>query len=39
MIFGLTDETLANHMLVAVTELRSKEEIDAFAKELGDCHA
>ncbi|MEW4222410.1 aminomethyl-transferring glycine dehydrogenase subunit GcvPA [Rossellomorea marisflavi] len=36
---GLTDETLANHMLVAVTELRSKEEIDAFAKELGDYHA
>ncbi|WP_430494160.1 aminomethyl-transferring glycine dehydrogenase subunit GcvPA [Rossellomorea marisflavi] len=36
---GLADETLANHMLVAVTELRSKEEIDAFAKELGDYHA
>lgn len=36
---GLSDETLANHMLVAVTELRSKEEIDAFAKELGDYHA
>jgi glycine dehydrogenase subunit 1 len=25
-------------MLVAVTELRSKEEIDAFVAELGDCH-
>lgn len=30
---------LANHMLVAVTELRTKEEIDTFAKELGDYHA
>lgn len=27
---------LLNHMLVAVTELRTKEEIDAFAQELGD---
>ncbi|CAH0345712.1 aminomethyl-transferring glycine dehydrogenase subunit GcvPA [Bacillus sp. CECT 9360] len=27
---------LKNHMLVAVTELRTKEEIDAFAAELGD---
>ncbi|MGE7601249.1 aminomethyl-transferring glycine dehydrogenase subunit GcvPA [Peribacillus sp. NPDC097675] len=26
---------LPNHMLVAVTELRTKEEIDAFAQELG----
>jgi glycine dehydrogenase subunit 1 len=32
---GLVDESMQNHMLVAVTELRSKEEIDAFAKELG----
>ncbi|PLR99917.1 aminomethyl-transferring glycine dehydrogenase subunit GcvPA [Bacillus sp. T33-2] len=30
---------LENHMLVAVTELRTKEEIDTFVKELGDCHA
>jgi glycine dehydrogenase subunit 1 len=30
---------LANHMLIAVTELRTKEEIDTFAKELGDYHA
>lgn len=30
---------LANHMLVAVTELRTKEEIDTFVKELGDYHA
>ena len=29
---------LSNHMLVAVTELRTKEEIDRFAEELGDCH-
>ncbi|RDU35134.1 aminomethyl-transferring glycine dehydrogenase subunit GcvPA [Neobacillus piezotolerans] len=30
---------LAGHMLVAVTEQRTKEEIDTFAKELGDLHA
>ncbi|MCM3566638.1 aminomethyl-transferring glycine dehydrogenase subunit GcvPA [Neobacillus mesonae] len=30
---------LANHMLVAVTEQRTKEEIDTFVKELGDIHA
>ncbi|KPL59621.1 aminomethyl-transferring glycine dehydrogenase subunit GcvPA [Rossellomorea vietnamensis] len=35
---GLVDDSLSQHMLVAVTELRSKEEIDAFAAELGDCH-
>ena len=29
---------LAGHMLVAVTELRTKEDIDTFAKELGDFH-
>lgn len=29
---------LNNHMLVAVTELRTKEEIDTFVKELGDEH-
>ncbi|MFP7297658.1 aminomethyl-transferring glycine dehydrogenase subunit GcvPA [Neobacillus niacini] len=30
---------LANHMLVAVTEQRTKEEIDTFVKEVGDLHA
>jgi glycine dehydrogenase subunit 1 len=30
---------LENHMLVAVTELRTKEEIDTFVKELGDYNA
>jgi glycine dehydrogenase subunit 1 len=35
---GLMDDGLSQHMLVAVTELRSKEEIDAFVAELGDCH-
>ncbi|MBB6444897.1 aminomethyl-transferring glycine dehydrogenase subunit GcvPA [Bacillus benzoevorans] len=30
---------LANHMLIAVTELRTKEEIDNFVTELGDNHA
>ncbi|WRP05236.1 aminomethyl-transferring glycine dehydrogenase subunit GcvPA [Rossellomorea aquimaris] len=35
---GLVDDSLAQHMLIAVTELRSKEEIDAFVAELGDCH-
>ncbi|MBO8176770.1 MAG: aminomethyl-transferring glycine dehydrogenase subunit GcvPA [Bacillus sp. (in: Bacteria)] len=29
---------LKNHMLVAVTELRTKEEIDTFVTELGDRH-
>lgn len=30
---------LANHMLVAVTEQRSKEEIHTLVKEVGDLHA
>ncbi|PLR87564.1 aminomethyl-transferring glycine dehydrogenase subunit GcvPA [Bacillus sp. V33-4] len=30
---------MENHMLIAVTELRTKEEIDTFVKELGDYHA
>ncbi|MGG0716522.1 aminomethyl-transferring glycine dehydrogenase subunit GcvPA [Robertmurraya massiliosenegalensis] len=30
---------LSHHMLVAVTELRTKEEIDTFAQEMGDFHA
>lgn len=29
------DKRLAGHMLIAVTEVRTKEEIDTFAKELG----
>lgn len=29
---------LNGHMLIAVTELRTKEEIDTFVKELGDLH-
>ena len=33
---GLTYPELENHMLVAVTELRTKEEIDLFAYELGE---
>jgi glycine dehydrogenase subunit 1 len=36
---GRDHESLSNHMLVAVTELRTKDEIDRFVKELGDCHA
>ena len=35
---GQTYPELKDHMLVAVTELRTKEEIDAFANELGDHH-
>lgn len=30
---------LANHMLICVTEQRSKDEIDTLVKELGDLHA
>ncbi|MBM4762268.1 aminomethyl-transferring glycine dehydrogenase subunit GcvPA [Bacillus sp. B15-48] len=30
---------LDQHMLIAVTEQRTKEEIDTFVEELGDCHA
>jgi glycine dehydrogenase subunit 1 len=30
---------LTNHMLIAVTEQRTKDEIDTFVKELGDLHA
>lgn len=36
---GRDYEGMAGHMLVAVTEQRTKEEIDTFAKELGDLHA
>ncbi|MCM3669609.1 aminomethyl-transferring glycine dehydrogenase subunit GcvPA [Mesobacillus maritimus] len=30
---------LEQHMLIAVTELRTKEEIDTFVQEMGDSHA
>ncbi|MDF2903991.1 MAG: glycine dehydrogenase subunit 1, partial [Bacillus sp. (in: firmicutes)] len=30
---------LDGHMLIAVTELRTKQEIDQFVKELGEHHA
>ena len=30
---------LTGHMLIAVTEIRTKEDIDTFVKELGDFHA
>ncbi|MCA0970106.1 aminomethyl-transferring glycine dehydrogenase subunit GcvPA [Halobacillus litoralis] len=35
---GEVDEQLSGHMLVACTEIRTKEEIDQFVKELGDLH-
>lgn len=35
---GTVYPQLKDHMLVAVTELRTKEEIDALAHELGDQH-
>ena len=35
---GRNYKELENHMLVAVTEMRTKEEIDEFVKELGDRH-
>lgn len=36
---GLVDENLANHALIAVTEQRTKEEIDALVQELEAIHA
>ncbi|MFB9761873.1 aminomethyl-transferring glycine dehydrogenase subunit GcvPA [Ectobacillus funiculus] len=33
---GKYEEEFANHMLVAITELRTKEEIDTLVKEMGD---
>ncbi|EGQ27780.1 aminomethyl-transferring glycine dehydrogenase subunit GcvPA [Sporosarcina newyorkensis] len=36
---GLVDEKLANHALIAVTEQRTKEEIDALVQELEAIHA
>lgn len=35
---GMYYPELENHMLIAVTEIRTKEEIDNFVKELGDIH-
>ncbi|SFA71416.1 glycine dehydrogenase (decarboxylating) alpha subunit [Lentibacillus halodurans] len=35
---GMTYPELKDHMLLAVTENRTKEEIDTFVKELGDIH-
>ncbi|QDP40584.1 aminomethyl-transferring glycine dehydrogenase subunit GcvPA [Radiobacillus deserti] len=36
---GLVQEDWHNHMLIAVTEIRTKEEIDTFIKEVGDICA
>jgi glycine dehydrogenase subunit 1 len=36
---GKVDSGLANHMLIAVTELRTKEEIDGFVERLGEYNA
>ena len=36
---GKVDSELANHMLIAVTELRTKEEIDGFVERLGEYNA
>ncbi|MGI8316165.1 aminomethyl-transferring glycine dehydrogenase subunit GcvPA [Halobacillus mangrovi] len=35
---GQTHDELKGHMLIAVTEIRTKDEIDQFVKELGDIH-
>lgn len=35
---GKTYPELKDHMLVAVTELRTKQEIDLFAQEVGESH-
>ncbi|QUM65855.1 aminomethyl-transferring glycine dehydrogenase subunit GcvPA [Staphylococcus delphini] len=35
---SVVDETFENHMLVAVTELRTKEEIDTFVKKAGEIN-
>ncbi|MFD1030708.1 aminomethyl-transferring glycine dehydrogenase subunit GcvPA [Metaplanococcus flavidus] len=36
---GLSYEEFSGHVLVAVTEQRTKEEIDAFVQEMGATHA
>ena len=35
---GLSYAEYENHMLIATTEIRSKDEIDTFVKELGDIN-
>lgn len=35
---GVAYEALENHMLIAITEIRTKEQIDTFVKELGDIY-
>ena len=39
MILGLTYPEFANHALIAVTEQRTKEEIDALVQEMEALHA
>lgn len=36
---GQVEETYHNHMLIAVTELRTKEEIDTFIAKVGVFNA
>ncbi|AKG74020.1 aminomethyl-transferring glycine dehydrogenase subunit GcvPA [Salinicoccus halodurans] len=36
---GRVDENFKNHMLIAVTELRTKDEIDSFVERLGEYNA
>lgn len=36
---GRVDEKFENHMLIAVTELRTKDEIDSFVERLGEYNA
>lgn len=36
---GLSYDEFQGHVLVAVTEQRTKEEIDAFVQEMGATHA
>ena len=36
---GLSYDEFNNHMLIAVTEQRTKEEIDAFVQEMEATHA
>ncbi|EII6311322.1 glycine dehydrogenase, partial [Staphylococcus pseudintermedius] len=35
---SVVDDTFENHMLVAVTELRTKEEIDTFVQKAGEIN-
>ena len=36
---GFVDDNLKNHMLIAVTELRTKDEIDTFIEKVGEYNA